>query len=84
AEFQTGWFVESLSTQVLVIFVIRTGGNPLRARPHPLLAAAALGAVVLAGALPYLPVGAWFGLVPLPPGFLAALAVLTVCYLVLA
>lgn len=84
AEFQTGWFVESLATQVLVIFIIRTGGNPLRARPHPLLTAAALGAVALAVALPYLPVGAWFGLVPLPPGFLAALAGLTIGYLVLA
>ncbi len=84
AQFQTGWFVESLATQVLVIFVIRTGGNPLRARPHPLLAATALGAVVLAGLLPYLPVGAWFGLVPLPLDFFAALAGLSVCYLVLA
>ncbi len=35
SQFQTGWFVESLATQVLVIFIIRTGGNPLRARPHP-------------------------------------------------
>jgi Mg2+-importing ATPase len=84
AQFQTGWFVESLATQVLVIFVIRTGGNPLRARPHPLLAATALGAAVLAGLLPYLPVGAWFGLVPLPLDFFAALAVLTACYLGLA
>lgn len=84
AQFQTGWFVESLATQVLVVFVIRTGGNPLRARPHPLLAGTALGAAVLAGLLPYLPVGAWFGLVPLPLDFFAALAVLTACYLVLA
>ena len=35
--FQTGWFVESLCTQVLVIFIIRTRGNPLRSRAHPLL-----------------------------------------------
>ena len=84
AQFQTGWFVESLATQVLVVFVIRTGGNPLRARPHPLLAGTALGAAVLAGLLPYLPIGAWFGLVPLPPDFFAALAALTACYLGLA
>ena len=32
--FQTGWFVESLCTQVLVIFIIRTR-NPLKSRPHP-------------------------------------------------
>ena len=35
--FQTGWFVESLCTQVLVIFIIRTRGNPLKSRAHPLL-----------------------------------------------
>ena len=34
-EFHTGWFVESLATQTLVIFVIRTTGNPLKSRPQP-------------------------------------------------
>jgi P-type Mg2+ transporter len=34
ALFQTGWFVESLCTQVLVIFVIRTRGNPFKSKPH--------------------------------------------------
>jgi P-type Mg2+ transporter len=37
ALFQTGWFIESLATQVLVIFVLRTRRNPLRIRPHPRL-----------------------------------------------
>src|SRR4029079_866750 len=37
ALFQTGWFVESLATQVLVIFVIRTRGRPWHSRPHPAL-----------------------------------------------
>ena len=32
-EFHTGWFVESLATQTLVIFVIRTLGNPFKSRP---------------------------------------------------
>ncbi|MGB2660142.1 MAG: magnesium-translocating P-type ATPase, partial [Pseudolabrys sp.] len=38
ALFQTGWFMESLATQVLVIFIIRTRGSPLRSRPNPVLA----------------------------------------------
>ena len=42
ALFQTGWFVESLSTQVLVIFVIRTRGNPFKSRAHPVLVATSL------------------------------------------
>ena len=43
ALFQTGWFIESLATQTLVIFVIRTRGTPWRSRPHPILAAARRG-----------------------------------------
>ena len=39
AQFHTGWFVESLATQTLVLFVIRTSENPLRSRPSgPLIA----------------------------------------------
>src|SRR5271166_5689297 len=48
ALFQTRWFIESLATQVLVIFVLRTRGNPLRSRPHPLLSATSVAVVVLA------------------------------------
>jgi Mg2+-importing ATPase len=82
ALFHTGWFVESLATQVLVIFVIRTPGSPLRSLPHPLLTATSLAVVILAVALPFTPIGAWFGFVPLPMGFLLALAAMTACYLV--
>ena len=84
ALFQTGWFVESLATQVLVIFVLRTRRNPLRSRPHPLLTATSLAVVVLAVVLPFTPLGAWFGFVPPSVAFLLAIAGLTVSYLVLA
>jgi P-type Mg2+ transporter len=81
ALFQTGWFVESLSTQVLVIFVIRTRGNPLNSHPHPLLVASSLSVVCAAILLPYTIVGGWFGLVPPPTGLLLALAGTAVVYL---
>jgi Mg2+-importing ATPase len=81
--FQTGWFVESLCTQVLVIFVIRTRGNPLRSRPHPMLTATSLAIVAVAMALPLTPLGAAFGFTPLPAGFYAALAVMVLAYLML-
>jgi Mg2+-importing ATPase len=84
ALFQTGWFIESLATQVLVIFVLRTRRNPLRSRPHPLLAATSLAVVVLAVVLPFTPLGAWFGFVPPSAVFLLAIAGLTVSYLLLA
>jgi P-type Mg2+ transporter len=84
ALFQTGWFIESLATQTLVIFVLRTRGNPLKSRPHPLLAATSLSVVLLAVVLPFTPLGVWFGFVSPSAVFLLAIAGLTVSYLVLA
>jgi Mg2+-importing ATPase len=84
ATFQTGWFIESLATQVLVIFALRTRRNPLRSRPHPLLAAASAAIVALAVLLPFTPVGEWFGFVRPSPALMLAIAALTAGYLLLA
>ena len=81
ALFQTGWFVESLSTQVLVIFVIRTRGTPFKSHPHPLLIASSLSMVCIAILLPYTFVGGWFGLVPPPTALLLALGGMAAVYL---
>ena len=82
--FHTGWFIESLATQVLVIFVIRTRGSPLRSRPAPALALVSLAVVALAVALPFTPLAATLGFRAPPPAFFAALAGLTAAYLALA
>ncbi|HWK64332.1 MAG TPA: magnesium-translocating P-type ATPase [Rhizobiaceae bacterium] len=84
ALFQTGWFVESLMTQVLVIFVIRTRARPWLSWPHPALAASSLGIVALALALPFTPLGVWLGFVPLPVEVLLSLAAVTAVYLAVA
>ena len=84
AAFQTGWFIESLATQVLVIFILRTRRNPLRSHPHPLLATTSLAIVTGAIVLPFTRLGAWFGFVPPRAAFLLALAGLTAGYLLLA
>src|SRR5438128_2061129 len=84
ALFQTGWFIESLATQVLVIFVLRTRRNPLKSCPHPLLATTSVAVVGLAVVLPFTPLGAWVGFVPPSAAFLFAIAGLTVSYLLLA
>jgi Mg2+-importing ATPase len=83
ALFQTGWFIESITTQVLVVFAIRTRRFLLRSRPHAFLAAMALGVVAVAMALPFLRIGRWFGFVEPPPLFFVYLAVATFAYLAL-
>jgi Mg2+-importing ATPase len=84
ALFQTGWFVESLATQVLVIFVIRTRGNPLASRPHRALVASSLAVVIAALVLPYTGLGRYFGMQPPPSLFYGILAALVVGYLLIA
>jgi Mg2+-importing ATPase len=78
--FHTGWFIESLLTQILVIFVIRTE-HPAQDRPHPALVASTLCALAAAVALPYLPPAHWLGFVPLPASVAGALAAVTIAYL---
>ena len=81
--FRTGWFVESLATQTLVVFVIRTAGNPFRSRPSGRLLIGVV-AVSLAGAvLPYTRLGVVLGFIPLPLSLLAAISLLALTYLVL-
>jgi Mg2+-importing ATPase len=80
ALFRSGWFVESLATQVLVIFVLRTRGAPWKSRPHPALALGAIAVVAIAFALPYTPLAAPLGFVPLPPALLLAIAGVTGTY----
>jgi Mg2+-importing ATPase len=79
--FQTGWFIESLCTQVLVIFVIRTRGNPFKSHPHPLLAVTSLAVLILAIGLPLTPFGAQLGFVPPPLYFYGILAAMVLAYL---
>ncbi|TAN25202.1 MAG: magnesium-translocating P-type ATPase [Castellaniella sp.] len=83
AEFHTGWFVESLATQTLVLFVIRTAGNPLRSRPSNGLIASVVAAVVVGLVIPATPLAADLGFVPLPPAFFVFLLAATATYLVL-
>ena len=60
-EFRTAWFLESMATQILVIFIIRTNGRPWHDRPGTALAASSLIALVVALAFPFTPLGPWFG-----------------------
>jgi Mg2+-importing ATPase len=83
AQFHTGWFVESLATQTLVLFVIRTAKNPLRSRPSSPLIATCLAAVAVGTYLPFSPLAGILGFTPLPAAYFGFVAVATVVYLVL-
>ena len=81
--FHTGWFVESLATQTLVVFVIRTAGNPLSSRPSRPLLVAVVAVVGVAAVLPYTALGGLLRFTPLPVSLLGAIAFLAVTYLLL-
>ncbi len=81
--FHTGWFVESLATQTLVIFVIRTAGNPLRSRPSAFLLASVVSVVLIGILLPFTPIAEALGFTPLPMIYLVFLVMVTSTYLLL-
>ena len=83
ASFQTGWFIESLATQVLVIHIIRSRYNIIKSRASRWLTLSTVGIALLGFILPYTPFGIFFRFTPLPPAFIAAICVLVVSYLIL-
>jgi Mg2+-importing ATPase len=81
ALFHTGWFIESIATQVLVIFIIRTRGNPFANRPNVWLVVLSVAVVVIAATLPFTPAGAYLGFVPPPPEFYLVVVGIVLTYL---
>jgi Mg2+-importing ATPase len=82
--FRSGWFVESLATQSLVVFVIRTHRVPFfSSRPSRPLLVSTLAVVVVGVVLPYSPLAHVLGFRQLPVAFLAILVGMTATYLVL-
>jgi Mg2+-importing ATPase len=82
--FRTGWFVESIATQTLVVFLIRTRGRPWRDAPNRVLTISTLGALAVAMAIPFSPLGAWFGFRAPPMMVTLALLAIVVVYLAAA
>ena len=84
SEFRTGWFVESLATQTLIIFAIRTRRIPFfRSRPGGVLTAATLSVIALGVLLTISPLAPALGFAALPWQFFGALALFVLAYLVL-
>jgi Mg2+-importing ATPase len=83
--FQTAWFIESLSSQTLVIFAIRTKKSPFwRSRPSRLLLLSSMAIIAFALILPYTPLGTIFQFMKPPATFFIALAAILGAYIVLA
>jgi Mg2+-importing ATPase len=80
AEFRTGWFVESLLTELAVALVVRTRRAAWKSRPSAMLLGSSVAVAVIAVALPYTWLGAQFSLVPAPPAMMLVLATITVAY----
>jgi Mg2+-importing ATPase len=82
AQFRTGWFIESLLTELIVALVVRTRRPFFRSRPGKWLLLSSLLVAVITAAIPYLPaLGELFGFVPLPAWVMALLAGITLLYI---
>ena len=82
--FRTAWFLESMATQILVIFLIRSTLPLWRSRPHRFLVLTSLGALAIAIIVALTPLGAPLGFALPPPSVLLAMAVLVAGYLLAA
>jgi len=82
--FRTAWFLESIATQILVIFVIRTYAPVWTTRPHPVLIASSLTALAAAPLLVVSPLAASLGFVPVPGALIATIVVIIMVYLACA
>ncbi|MEC4746905.1 magnesium-translocating P-type ATPase [Methylomicrobium sp. Wu6] len=83
-QFRTGWFLESVVSAALIVFVVRSGKSIFKSRPGKYLAIATLTIVALTLALPYFPFASLIGFTPLPPHILALLGGIIVLYIATA
>ncbi len=83
-EFRTGWFVESIATQTLVVYVIRTRRVPFfKSRPSMAMILVPTGAAIVGALLPYTGLAHLFGFSVLPTKFFLLLFGMVVVYLVM-
>ena len=81
SEFQSGWFVESVATQALVVFLIRTRRVPFfRSRPSLPMLITPVACGLIGGLLPFSPVARFLGFSALPITFFLILIAMTATY----
>ena len=82
--FQTGWFVESILTELLILFIMRTHRKFFKSKPGKYLIILSAFALLVTIVLPYLPIGQVVGLVPLPIYSLCCMLIIALVYIVTA
>jgi Mg2+-importing ATPase len=82
-EFRTGWFIESLLSELVIALVVRTRHLFFRSRPGTLLLGSTLAIIAITLVLPYLPFMSVFGFVPLPAPLMGSVLALTALYVVM-
>lgn len=82
--FQTGWFIESVLTELFIVFIIRTHKNFFKSRPSKYIFIFSFIALSITIGLPYLPFAKDFGLAPLPMINLAAMLLIVAVYIITA
>jgi len=83
-EFRTGWFVESLLTELVIALVVRTRGVFFRSRPGKLLLVSTLVVIGITFLLPYVPFNFLFGFIPLPAPLMLTMLGLAALYVLVA
>jgi P-type Mg2+ transporter len=85
SHFQTGWFIESIATQILVIFIIRTKRVPFfRSKPGIFVTLSTILVVAIAWIVPYTPLGTLLSFAPLPFALILFIAGIVIFYLLIA
>lgn len=83
-QFRTGWFLESVISAALIVFVVRSGKSVFKSRPGKYLVIATLIIVAVTLSLPYMPFAPMLGFQPLPLYVLGLLGIIVILYIVTA
>ena len=78
--FRTGWFIESLLSELLVALIVRTRGRFYRSRPGTVLLWSTVAVAAAAVLIPWLPLAGWLGFIPLPPHLLLSIIGIVLLY----
>ena len=84
AQFQTGWFIESILTELFILFIVRTHKSFFKSRPGKYLFILSVIGLVITVLLPYIPLASEIGLVPLSFINLSAMFLIVAAYLATA